>query len=206
MVSLRRASLVIPDSRRGGVRIDSLIPGSTFDLLWDSEGGKSGIEGTVLYHTPGYTKVRLKKPMRLREFEGKDGRHHEVLAQPTHDTEWSLGTLVLLKEEPVASKVSLSRAAQVKEEDDMAVKDKGNGKAKPAAKVAKAKKEADTPCGCGCGELVVRTFKQGHDARHYGRLKRVVAGKMEFSELPKVIQKKLVDIKGAKKELAAHAH
>jgi len=38
-------------------------------------------------------------------------------------------------------------------------------------------------CHCGCGNEVKRSFKQGHDAKLYGRARKLADGRMKFSEL-----------------------
>lgn len=77
-------------------------------------------------------------------------------------------------------------------------------KAAPKAAAKPAPESKLNPCGCGCGEQVKRAFKQGHDARYYGWLKKVGDGRMQFQELPKSVQASLKDLSGAKKALAAH--
>ena len=40
----------------------------------------------------------------------------------------------------------------------------------------------NNPCQCGCGEMVVKNFKQGHDARHKSNLINAVLGFHDDSE------------------------
>lgn len=91
----------------------------------------------------------------------------------------------------------------------------GAGKAKPkkgmspevkARLKAGAKASRDNDCKCGCGGKTGGSFSVGHDARYYGWLKKVAAGNMEFKELPRVVQKDLVDLKGVRAALAKSKH
>lgn len=82
------------------------------------------------------------------------------------------------------------------------------GKPAVAAKAPKEPKEPKVreqrPCACACGTATGGRFAPGHDARYFGWLKKIAAGTKEFKELPKAVQKVLVDVKGVKKELAGH--
>lgn len=82
---------------------------------------------------------------------------------------------------------------------------KADVKAAAKAKVkAEPKEKAQNPCECACGGVTGGRFCPGHDARYYGWLQKVTDGRMEWKELPKVVQKRLVDAKGLKAALAAH--
>ncbi len=53
----------------------------------------------------------------------------------------------------------------------------------------KGKKAADGElCRCGCGETCApgKKFKQGHDARFHGRVKKIKAGILKIADLPKL--------------------
>ena len=79
------------------------------------------------------------------------------------------------------------------------------GKSAAAAKASREPKVREqNPCVCACGETTGGRFAPGHDARYYGWLKKIAAGTKEFKELPKAVQKVLVDVRGVRKELAGH--
>lgn len=74
------------------------------------------------------------------------------------------------------------------------------GKKDAAAKKAATKKTAEKnaeprPCHCGCGETTngKSYFRQGHDARFYGRVKKVIDGRLSFDDVLAVIQDYAVD-------------
>lgn len=80
-------------------------------------------------------------------------------------------------------------------------------KAAPKAKAARARvaKELNA-CKCGCGDKVTGNFRQGHDARYYGFLKKVVREIIPFNQLPKLMQTEAENIAGAKRLLKASGH
>jgi hypothetical protein len=77
-------------------------------------------------------------------------------------------------------------------------------------KVTKVKKEKAPvelhPCKCGCGEQVAGKFRMGHDSRYYSILKKVVGGKMKFSEMSELMRKEAKNIAGVQAILAASNH
>lgn len=161
-----------------------------------------------------------------REFTSSSGDPVEFVEGGYHRTEWSAGTLVRplteevdmsegtlnslvesaggapLTKEQVRSKVE---AMKNKAASKVAGKITPKGKGPAPVKVKKEKEpRPKNECLCACGGITGGRFVPGHDARYYGWLKKVVANTMEFKELPKPVQKLLVDIKGVKKALAEH--
>lgn len=190
-------------------------------FLFDHGIGSVGV-GIVEYMAAGYAKVcYLLGKGKAREFVDRDGEAHSFEGSGFVTSEWSTGTLVrpISKEEDMSDVVSSALVAdagepvaevrrkvvklqeRVKSKTSASVK--GKGKAPKPAKKEKAPKAAN-PCTCSCGGTTGGRFVPGHDARFYGWLQKVADGRMEFKELPKPVQKALVDVKGARKELASH--
>lgn len=46
------------------------------------------------------------------------------------------------------------------------------------------------PCRCGCGEICKpkRTFRQGHDARFHGRIRKLRDGRLKMADVKAVIE------------------
>ena len=73
-------------------------------------------------------------------------------------------------------------------------------------KTTKTNKTAKpTLCQCGCGEPVAanRTYRQGHDARFYGRCIKVVDGRLTMKDLKAAIGS--YALKFYKAEIACYA-
>lgn len=184
----------------------------------------------------GYATVEYMDPGRVRHHEFRDDKEqwHEFQSSGLRREEWSAGTLVRplaeededgMSDNPLVEDASSGSATVSNIKDKVAkMKDRaatkgasgGNGKAasakKPMSAETKAKlrsaskAEKNNDCRCGCGSKTGGTFATGHDARYYGWLKKVIAGSMEFKELPRHLQKEFVDVKGVKKSFAASGH
>lgn len=209
--------------RERPVALRTLAAGDEFRLHWEGGQHPTGTAGVLLHINECRARVRVHGKSHVVDFaDDKGGRHFE--APRIIDTDWSPGTLVYktgmnegIRDEYLGRlarkggrvKFSFKPSKQYNEEAEEAkeaMMAKGNGK---GAKVAKAKKPAgpvspDGKCMCGCAEPVNRRFKPGHDARHFGRLKKIKAGEMEFKDLPKSVQLRVKDKAGAGRELATH--
>lgn len=94
-------------------------------------------------------------------------------------------------------KVARGRKARV-------LKTRTKAEAKPkAVKTPKAPKVLNS-CKCGCGEKVTGNFRQGHDARYFGLLKKVVREILPFNQLPKAMQNEAENVAGCKRLLGKH--
>lgn len=60
------------------------------------------------------------------------------------------------------------------------------------------------PCGCGCGEQVANRFRQGHDGRFYGWMKRIVTDRMAIAELNPFVRTTIRTKADAQKALDGH--
>lgn len=230
-VSLKPSKFVSPPVAIRTLRPGHLgTPGQRF-RLWEGFDNPRGKLGRLLRLGAGSARVRFDEGIEVADFVDGDGNGHNFVAKKVKETDWSLGTLVVpIKEDGDMAEnsdlgpekepgrftqgkaLSLRKSRQIKEEDEMAKSNgKGNGASlKPAKAAAKAatkvaKPTGDNPCRCGCGARVSKTYAPGHDARVFGWFKKVANGKMEFSDLPKTIQREVGDVKGLKKELAAHS-
>lgn len=205
------------------VPVGRLSPGTAF--LFQIDGTVE--VGAVIRPGWGYTQVVYAKGQKHNEFLNRKGELQEFDSYGFRKDEWSSGTLVrpLLSEGEMSEQVESNLVSETPSVSTQEIKDKvaklkaraaaaapSKGKAPAAAKgkaaVAKAPREAkpkeENPCTCGCGGVTGGRFCPGHDARYYGWLKKIVKAEMEFRELPKPVQKALVDIKGVKKALEAH--
>jgi hypothetical protein len=210
------------------VKIGSL---NQWDLFMLGVEGMETIVGFVerIPQAKGYVTVTyLQGDGKHRNFKSND-TDVEFTESGFRRSEWSAGTLV----RPLNSEGDMGEsnplvddggptAADIKAKVEKLKQKAASKAAAPAAKPAKAAKGAPaakapkaprekkervmSPCRCGCGTETGGTFAPGHDARFYGWLKKVSAGTMEFKELPKHLQKEFVDVKGAKKALAASGH
>lgn len=100
----------------------------------------------------------------------------------------------------IKDKLAKKQAGEPSTGREKAAKEKRETKAKIKGATPKDPK----PCRCRCGELVNRDFKPGHDARYYGWMKKVVDGKMKFSELHPDIRKEVKTVEGAKAMYESH--
>lgn len=60
------------------------------------------------------------------------------------------------------------------------------------------------PCLCGCGEKVTGRFRQGHDGRYYGQIRKVVNEEATFDSLNAFMRANLKNEAGCKAALRGH--
>jgi hypothetical protein len=56
-------------------------------------------------------------------------------------------------------------------------------------------------CKCGCGELTRATFKRGHAARYYQRIRAYIAGKLTLEDLSPHMRRVCINRQAAEAEL-----
>lgn len=150
----------------------------------------------------GSAHVRLYRGVEWANFDDSEGKHFSFQGQRTHETHWSLGTLVIPDE---GQEDDMSEAGAPADLKPAQAKTKVKGEAKP-----KAEKKAKTrqPCTCGCGTETGGRFAPGHDARYYGWAKKVVAGTpaKDIKDITAKARKDFADVKSAKQILATSKH
>ena len=117
----------------------------------------------------------------------KDGETRTLVE--AEDGVWEVNIKSLSDTRPENAK--LSKPLSILNEERMMAK-------KSAKKIVKKtvgkKAEGVVLCRCGCGEALTeggkkgRMFRQGHDSRFHGRVKKLKDGRLTMSELSKMIQ------------------
>lgn len=149
---------------KGGVRMERgyEIPESSYikSRMW-----KSGGKAWATDEDGCYRMVRLT----CRPFKCDDGVTRVLVED--QDGVWEIPISSLSKNRPKEGQ--LSRQSPLFKEEHIMSK-------KKAASSGKA-----NLCRCGCGEECARNFKQGHDSRFHGRVKKLQDGRLSMADIRK---------------------
>lgn len=102
------------------------------------------------------------------------------------------------KETPLMAKIAKLQAGA------KAKKEAAKLKQTPRKIAPKSTPKPQNPCKCGCGELVKNNFRQGHDGRYHGWLKKVADGKLKFAELNETVRRELKNEANVKAAVREH--